>query len=319
VLFRSGLNQLGEKLGGIVLNVIGGMCLTSGVRDDARTFVDAYANQGLQVEDFTGIKAREELMIRFPVAGRDMGAISAIPRERPAGQPAPAQHQAYKLPPYIPRTSDEANALALLDDLERGVTELQAQIARDEDPTNAPATDQSDSMFAETVYRAVANRWLDRLHPALVDALRSAEPRPAETQLRELAWGEIQTLIHDLREVSTRRAHAWADALAVASAAHHAADDYLTQLSQYRYGVNPIVNACFAAALVRQYETDELTMAHQERRQKQRPNQAAGPPPQIAPPSTQRSAIVVPVPTHPTLARSPADPSRSVAAGDAPE
>ena len=316
---HQGLNQLGEKLGGIVLNVIGGMCLTSGVRDDARTFVDAYANQGLQVEDFTGIKAREELMIRFPVAGRDMGAISAIPRERPAGQPTPVQHQAYKLPHYLPRTSDEANALALLDDLERGVTELQAQIARDEDPTSAPPTDQSDSMFAETVYRAVANRWLDRLHPTLVDALRSAEPRPAETQLRELAWGEIQTLIHDLREVSTRRAHAWADALAAASAAHLAADDYLTQLSQYRYGVNPIVNACFAAALVRQYETDELTMAHQERRQKQRPNQAAGPPPQIAPPSIQRSAIVVPVPTHPTLARSPADPTRSVAAGDAPE
>lgn len=61
---HQGLNQLGEKLCGIVLNVIGGMCLGSGVRDDARSFVDAYANQGLQVEDFTGIKAREELMIR---------------------------------------------------------------------------------------------------------------------------------------------------------------------------------------------------------------------------------------------------------------
>jgi hypothetical protein len=111
---HQGLNQLGEKLGGIVLNVIGGMCLTSGVRDDARSFVDTYANQGLQVEDFTGIKAHEELMIRFLVAGRDMGAISAIPRERPAGQPASAQLHVYRLPPYAPRTSDEASALALL-------------------------------------------------------------------------------------------------------------------------------------------------------------------------------------------------------------
>jgi len=313
---HQGLNQLGDKLGGIVLNVIGGMCLTSGVRDDARSFVDAYANQGLQVEDFTGIKAREELMIRFPVAGRDMGAISAIPRERPAGQVVPALPQAYTLPPYAPRDGNEANTLSLLEDLERGVTELQAQIARAEEEAASPlATNTAEAMFAETVYRAVANRWLDQLHPALVDVVRSAEPMPSVEQARVRAWGEIQTLIHDLREISTRRAHFWADALAAASM-HLAADDYLTQLSQYRYGVNPIVNACFAATLVRQYETDELTTTHQDRRQKQRPNQAAGPPPQIAPPSNQRSAVVVPVPTHTALAPQSGDPLTSVAVID---
>jgi hypothetical protein len=70
---------------------------------------------------------------------------------------------------------------------------------------------------------------------------------------------------------------------------------------------------------VRQYETDELTMAHQERRQKQRPSQAAGPPPQIAQPSNQRSAVVVPVPTHTMSAALPGDPSLPVAAVDAQE
>lgn len=62
------LSQLGEHPGGIVLNVIGGMRLTSGVRDDVHSFVDAYAGQGLQVEDFTGIHAREERL--RPVTSR---------------------------------------------------------------------------------------------------------------------------------------------------------------------------------------------------------------------------------------------------------
>lgn len=299
------LSQLGEHLGGIVLNVIGGMCLTSGVRDDARSFVDAYASQGLQVEDFTGIKAREGLLIRFPVAGRDTGAISAIPRERPAEQPAPAHPQAHELPPYMPRTDAEASALALLDDLEQGVRELQAQIAQADDPAHGATADQTDPMFAETVYRAVANRWLDRLHPVLVEALRRAEPQLAETRLRERAWDDIQALIRDLRDSSARRARFRADALA-AVAGRLAPDEYLTQVSQNRYGVNPIVNACFVAALVRQYETDEPALAHQERRQKQRPGRDAGPPPQIAPPgAVQPGAVVVPVPAHPLSAAQP--------------
>lgn len=309
---HQGLNQLGEKLGGIVLNVIGGMCLTSGVRDDARSFVDAYANQGLSVEDFTGIKAREELLVRFPVAGRDMGAISAIPRERPSSPsvaPATGVYRDLPLPPYMPRDVEEATTLGVLEDLERGIAELQAQIAQED----GAAADQQgsggeDLPFAETVYRAVANLWLDRLYPALLASMRQGEPTLPEEAARVRVWTEIQALVHDLRAVSERRARHWANAF-TAEPQRLAADDYLTQLSQYRYGVSPIINACFAAVLVRQYETDELTGAHQDRRQKQRPNQAAGPPPQIAPPSNaQRSAVVVPVPARTEPASPSADP-----------
>ena len=49
---HQGLSQLGDNLGGIVLNVIGGMCLTSGVRDDTQDLVNAYANQGVTARRF---------------------------------------------------------------------------------------------------------------------------------------------------------------------------------------------------------------------------------------------------------------------------
>jgi hypothetical protein len=301
---HQGLNQLGEKLGGIVLNVIGGMCLTSGVRDDARSFVDAYANQGVQVEDFTGIKAREELMIRFPVAGRDQGAISAIPRERPFGQPDPPESesaQPFSLPPYQPRNSDEATALALLDDLERNVADLRSRIEREGDEQER-AQPPDETMFAETVYRAVANRWLDQMHPQLAAAWREREGLSDE-QAQTRAWAEIQAMIADLRAIDARRAQHRAAALAAAASAQLAAADLLSRLSQYRYGVNPIINACFAAALVRRYETDDAPPPKADRRQRARTPEPSGPPPQIAPPAnTQRSAVVVSLPARAGLA-----------------
>ncbi|MEI8308537.1 MAG: hypothetical protein WCF99_15870 [Chloroflexales bacterium] len=41
-------------------------------------------------------------------------------------------------------------------------------------------------------------------------------------------------------------------------------------LSQERYSVHPIINACYVAALVHRYPTDELTLAQQDRQRKQR-------------------------------------------------
>lgn len=52
--------------------------------------------------------------------------------------------------------------------------------------------------------KVVANRWLDRLHPVLVDALRSAEPMPSADQAWVRAWGEIQTLTCCARPTSSR-------------------------------------------------------------------------------------------------------------------
>ncbi len=294
---HQGLNQLGEHLGGIVLNVIGGLCLTSGVRAETRSFVEAFAHQGLQVEDFTGITAREELLIRFPVAGRDLGLMAAIPRARPTAPSAPAQALPFSLPPYLPQDQDEATALALLDDLEQQVAALQAQSAGAAHGAAAPdARPSADLLFAETVYRAVANRWLDQLHPARTDAWQAQLPTLSGEEAQARAWTDIQRLIHDLRVGSARRGRYWAAALAAAAAARSSAAD-LTQVSQYRYGVNPIVNACYVAAVVRQSAPAALS----ERRA--RPRAAEGPPAQIAPPRTPvPSAVVVAVPARPPAA-----------------
>jgi hypothetical protein len=77
------LEQLGRSLGKVTLNVLGGLALMSAVRSNVAEFIDAYAGQGVTEDDFSGIRMREDLMIRFPVHGRDMGLMSAQPRERP--------------------------------------------------------------------------------------------------------------------------------------------------------------------------------------------------------------------------------------------
>jgi|GEM_PF-2153339 len=77
------LEQLGRSLGKVTLNVLGGLALMSAVRSNVTEFMDAYAGQGMSEDDFSGIRMREEMLIRFPVHGRDMGLMSAQPRQRP--------------------------------------------------------------------------------------------------------------------------------------------------------------------------------------------------------------------------------------------
>lgn len=266
---HQGLNQLGEKLGGIVLNVIGGMCLTSGVRDDTNDLVNAYANQGLQPEDFTGVRPREELLIRFPVQSRDMGLMSAIPRERPPEQPAPAVCAPPILPPYQPGTPDEALDLATLEALERGVAEARAH--------------QPD-LLPETVYRAIGNEWAVAMHADFAAHITAANPQLRTEQVNAEAWASVSGLALRLRLVSERRAQHWAQSL------HNQprslpADEHLTLLSQHRYGVHPLINACYVAALVHRYATDELTMAQQDRQRKQREQGRTTLTPPVGPPT----------------------------------
>lgn len=279
---HQGLNQLGEKLGGIVLNVIGGMCLTSGVRDDTRDLVNAYANQGLQPEDFTGVKPREELLIRFPVGSLDMGLMSAIPRERPPEQPRPAAVAAPALPALQPVTADEALDLATLEALERGVSE---------------ACEEHPDLLPETVYRAVANQWVVAMHKEIVTSLTTEGHAPRADQVSEQAWAVLDELVRRLRAVSERRAQVWTQALMEAPRTL-SADEHLSLLNQYRYGVHPVVNACYVATLVHRYPTDELTLAQQDRQRKQHGQQRASTSPHVAPPD-------VPGPPTPRRAGSP--------------
>lgn len=262
---HQGLNQLGDKLGGIVLNVIGGLCLTSGVRDDPSQFVHAYANQGLQPEDFTGVRPREELLLRFPVHSRDTGLISAIPRERPPEQPAPSIHHAPVLPPYQPTSADEAIDLAMLEALERGAAE-----AQDTDPDLLP----------EAVHRAIGNAWAVAMYTDMLAHHQRTESHMRADQAAAKAWAEVSALVDRLRGVSERRAQHWSAALRTQPRSLPA-DQHLTLISQYRYGVHPLLNACYVATLVHRYATDELTMAQHERARKQRDAQRTPP---VAPP-----------------------------------
>jgi hypothetical protein len=63
------------------------------------------------------------------------------------------------------------------------------------------------------------------------------------------------------------------------------AEQHLAQLSQQRYGVHPLINACYVAALVRRYPTDELSMAQQDRGRRQREPARSPAGPAVTPPS----------------------------------
>ena len=53
--------------------------------------VDAYRPSGVTEDDFAGLRAREHMLLRFPVDEWDSGLVSAFPRERPpAAVPSPA-------------------------------------------------------------------------------------------------------------------------------------------------------------------------------------------------------------------------------------
>jgi hypothetical protein len=100
-------------------------------------------------------KPREELLIRFPVQSRDMGLMSAIPRERPPDQPISQEQRAPQLPPFEPASPAEALDLATLEAIEQGVSDALAT---------------HPDLLPETVYRAIAHEWVSAIHQDLVDA-----------------------------------------------------------------------------------------------------------------------------------------------------
>ena len=122
-------------------------------------------------------------------------------------------------------------------------------------------------MGAESVYRVVANQWLDALLPALIALTAEQVIFLPEAERQALAWAAVQALIQDLREVSQRRAAFRAEALRTDGEQYGGAAAYLQWVSEERYGVSPLINACFAAALVRQYEPDRSATSPSGHRQ----------------------------------------------------
>jgi hypothetical protein len=182
-----------------------------------------------------------------------MGLMSAIPRERPPEQPRPDVVTTPVLPALQPATPEETLDLATLEALERGVTEtLQAR----------------PDLLPETVYRAVGNEWVAAMHQEIVAGLVAEGQATRADQVSEQAWAVVDDLVRRLRAVSERRAQTWTEALFERQRTLPA-DEHLSLLSQYRYGVHPVINACYVAALVHRYPTDELAMAQHERQRRQ--------------------------------------------------
>lgn len=117
----------------------------------------------------------------------------------------------------------------MLEALEQGVGEAQVT--------------QPD-LLPETVYRAIGNEWAVAMHAELVAHLRATEPQLRSEQADAQAWATVSDLAYRLRRAGEQRAHTWARALHEQPRSL-AADTQLTLLSQYRYGVHPLINACY--------------------------------------------------------------------------
>lgn len=244
------LHQLGPKLGGIVLSVIGGLCLTSGVRDDTtHDLAQAYASQGVTPDDFTAIKPREELLIRFPLHGRDLGIMSAIPRERPAERPytgdrrqQPTWEQILANHPDPPADWSAADQ-----DAYRVLVALESYVQQ---------RLQSDStVLPETIYRVVAHEWITSVQSEYRNDLGLAHPDWTPAELTDQAWAEVQQDIEHLRQIARRRGEHIAQSIAHQESL--APETRMALISYARYGVHPLLNACYVAALQRRYPADD--------------------------------------------------------------
>jgi hypothetical protein len=217
---HQGLWQLGDGARAAVIQSLGGLAVLGPVKQDARVLVEAYAETGIQERDFAALRARQEMLLRFPVADQDSGLLSAIPRERPpAAAPTPAL-----------RT--------------RLIAETQAAPFR---ATRAPAMNQQaqdDDALLEALWCDAAVRGPSAVADALIGAMAAYPPDVAAA------------LVERLRERSAAHRHAQADALLADARQIPDAALTLRELSALRYGVDPLISACAVHLLAQRYSAD---------------------------------------------------------------
>jgi hypothetical protein len=218
---HQGLWQLGEAVQATVIQSLGGLVVLGPVKQDAMTLVKAYAETGISEADFAAVRAREELLIRFPIHDQDSGLLSGIPRARPpATLPTPA------LRAHLLVAAQTAPFRAL----------------------RAPAADAqaaADDALLERLWQAAAHRGPADT-AALIDTLASHHDP-----------GAISALIERLRLRSAAHHAHQANALVRDGRQLPDAALIVRENSLLRYGVDPLITACYARALALQYPADQ--------------------------------------------------------------
>jgi hypothetical protein len=246
---HQGLWQLGQAVQATVIQSLGGLVVLGPVKQDAMTLVKAYAETGITEADVAALRARQELLIRFPVHDQDSGLLSGIPRARP--------------PATLPTPALRAHLLAA------------AQTAPFR-AIRAPATDAqaaADDALLERLWHAAAHRGPADTAAALIDTLASRHD-PAG----------ICALIERLRARSTAHCAHQADALLADGRQLPDAALIVREYSALRYGVDPLINACYARALALRYPVDQPHTSQQAKRQGGKSNR-------VTPSPTAASAV----------------------------
>ena len=240
---HQGLYQYSDAVRAAALQSLGSLAILGPVKQDARYLVEAYAETGIDEAALAAVRAREEMLIRFPVLGRDTALCEAVPRQRPAAaQPSAALSAALlhaaASAPY--RTAIPATPPVMRDD-DRHLLALWASAA-----AHGPAL--------------AADAWLDAREPQLNSA-----------QLAAL----VERLI-----VRSRQARL-AQACALAADPAQLPDAMLAtrEQSTLRYGVDPALAAVSARLLARRYPADAPRSWGRERQPPQTAHAASEPAP----------------------------------------
>lgn len=249
------LQQLGEKLGSIVLSVIGGLALTSGVKDEtAIELAQAYAHQGVTPDDFAGIQPRTDLLLRFPLGGCDTGLMSAVPR-----------------PPVQPMWNTAASAPTTTP-LPAGDTDRYGHASADDEAilsaleAHAAQLAATSAYALESIARRVAHEWVQHVYTAYANALADAHPTWSVAERHEATWEQVEADIAALRAAARRRGEREAQRLLEAGELAGPLHERVARASMYRYGIHPIVNACYVMAFLHRYPGDASLFASKPRR-----------------------------------------------------
>jgi hypothetical protein len=216
---HQGLWQLGEAVQSAVVQSLGGLCVLGPVKQDARVLVEAYAETGITEADLAALRAQQELLIRFPVRDRDSGLLNGVPRQRPPAAVSAAVPNAPRTPlpaAYHQVRAPAPDAQAAADD---AILERLWHLAQQYGPLGA----------AEQMFTALEGLYPPDLIAATIERLRarSAAHRRAQAEALERDPGQV------------------ADCAS-----------YLRDRSALRYGVDPVVAACYARALTLRYPDD---------------------------------------------------------------
>jgi hypothetical protein len=216
---HQGLWQLGEAVQSAVVQSLGGLCVLGPVKQDARVLVEAYAETGITEADLAALRAQHELLIRFPVRDRDSGLLNGVPRQRPpvaVRVAAPSAPHTTLPAAYHHWRAPAPDAQAAADD---AILERLWYVAQQYGPLGA----------AEQMFTALEGLHTPDIFTATIERLRarSAVHRRAQAEALE----------HDPSQAP--------DSVS-----------YLRERSALRYGVDPVVAACYARALTLRYPDD---------------------------------------------------------------